>query len=232
MGKPRRILDLYSGAGGAAMGYAKAGFELVGVDIKPQPRYPFEFMPSDALAALDCLISGGLIMGTARAWTLDDFDAIHASPPCQAFSRITATQGDPSSHPDLLTPTRARLQESCLPWVIENVPRAPMRADYKLCGCMFGLRTTDRQLARERWFETSWHAFDLRAPCHHPDPAIGVYGYGGVRGSSGRLSGRLDRWRQAMGIDWMEAPELREAIPPAYTEYIGHQLMTVLEAAA
>jgi DNA (cytosine-5)-methyltransferase 1 len=197
------LLDLFCGAGGAAMGYHRAGFDILGVDIEPQPRYPFEFVQADALT-----------------YPLDGFGAIHASPPCQAYSSITHVQGDPSSHPDLLPPTRDRLAASGLLWVIENVPGAPMRVDLKLCGCMFGLG-----VRRERWFETSWHAFDLRQPCFHPEPAIGVYGYGGVRGSSGRFSGRLSLWRQAMDIDWMEARELTQAIPPAYTEYIGHELL-------
>src|SRR5262249_58839899 len=107
--------------------------------------------------------------------------------------------------------------------VIENVPGAPRRAELRLCGCMFGLA-----VKRERWFEASPPLFDLRPPCQHPEPAVGVYGYGGVRGSSGRLSGRLNRWRQAMGIDWMEAQELTQAIPPAYTEHIGAQLLAHL----
>jgi hypothetical protein len=199
-----RLLDLFCGAGGAAMGYYRAGFDVVGVDNRPQPRYPFEFHQGDAMT-----------------WPLDGFDAIHASPPCQAFSQATKMQGDPSSHPDLLTPTRERLLGQPAPWVIENVPGAPMRVDLKLCGCMFGLG-----VRRERWFETSWQAFDLRQSCHHPEPIVGVYGYSGSRGSSGIYSGRLSRWSEAMGIDWMtHAKQVSQAIPPAYTEYIGGQLL-------
>lgn len=215
------LLDLFCGAGGAAMGYHRAGFDVVGVDINPQPRYPFEFRQADAMGALlDHLFCDESCLSTPP---LPQFAAIHASPPCQAFSSMTHCQGDPGSHADLLTPIRQTLNLLGLPWVIENVPGAPMRADYKLCGCMFGLA-----VQRERWFETSWHAFDLRQPCHHPAAAVGVYGYGGPRGSSGRLSGRHARWSQAMAIDWMDARELTQAIPPAYTEYIGSQLLAAL----
>jgi DNA (cytosine-5)-methyltransferase 1 len=221
-GRPR-LLDLFCGAGGAAMGYHRAGFDVTGVDIKAQPRYPFGFLAYDALKVLQGLLSDGHF-----SWlSLRDFDAIHASPPCQAFSRMTCTRGDPSSHPDLLMPARELLKALGRPWVIENVPGAPMRADYKLCGCMFRLA-----VKRERWFETSWHAFDLRQPCLHQEPAVGVYGYGGVRGSSGLFSGRLARWREAMGIDWMDAHELKEAIPPAYTEHIGRALLEHLRERA
>jgi len=206
------VLDLFSGAGGAAMGYSRAGFEVVGVDIEPQPHYPFTFIQADAMEFL-------------ASADLSPFTFIHASPPCQAYSSITHCQGDPGSHADLLAPARELLERSGSRWVIENVPGAPMRADFKLCGCMFGL-----SVQRERWFETSWHGFDLRPPCHHRALAVGVYGYGGPRGSSGRLSGRLASWRQAMGIDWMEAQELTQAIPPAYTEYVGSALLAAIEA--
>src|SRR5215467_701837 len=135
-----RLLDLFCGAGGAAMGYHRAGFDVVGVDIKPQPRYPFTFIQADAMT-----------------FPLEGFDAIHASPPCQAY--IRSGMYDKSRHPDLLPPVRCQLERSDVPWVIENVPGAPMRVDLKLCGCMFGLG-----VARQRWFETSWHAFDLRPP--------------------------------------------------------------------
>ena len=121
MNRPR-LLDLFSGAGGAAVGYHRAGFDVVGVDIEPQPHYPFEFHQADAMT-----------------FPSSGFDAIHASPPCQAFSIAAKYKGTAGRHKDLLTPTRTRLQAAGLPWVIENVPGAPMRADYLLCGCMFGL---------------------------------------------------------------------------------------------
>lgn len=202
--KPR-LLDLFCGAGGAAMGYHRAGFDVVGVDIEPQPHYPFKFIQCDALKF---------------CYAPDDyFAAIHASPPCQAFS--VATQHARSNHEDLLTPTRELLEASGLPWVIENVPGAPMRADYRLCGCMFGLG----RLQRQRWFETSWHGFDLRPPCQHPEPAITIT----TKGQPNR-TGYADEAAAAMGIDWMTMRERGLAIPPAYTEYIGKQLMQALAA--
>jgi len=204
--KPR-LLDLFCGAGGCSVGYASAGFDVVGVDINPQPRYPFEFHQADAIT-----------------WPLDGFDAIHASPPCQDHSVLSAM------HPDhgtgwLLAATRERLQASELPWVIENVPGAPMRADYRLCGCMFGLP----RLRRERWFETSWHGFALNLGHNHSDgSAVTVAGHG-AQGSyeydaDGNAPTQADR-RAAMGIDWMNRDELAQAIPPAFTEHIGAQLL-------
>ena len=209
-----RLLDLFCGAGGAAMGYHRAGFHVVGVDIKPQPHYPFEFIQADA-----------------TTYPLDGIDAIHASPPCQAYSIASLQQkANGRVFPDLLAPTRDRLIESGTPWVIENVPGAPMRPDMKLCGCMFRLPS----LKRERWFETSWHAFDLRPPCVHTGPIITVTGSGGGNNwNSYKLFGRWPRkadWCTAMGIEWMSMSELSQAIPPAYTEHIGAQLLDVLAA--
>ena len=116
------LLDLFCGAGGAAVGYHRAGFDVVGVDNRPQPRYPYEFHQADAMT-----------------WPLDGYDVIHASPPCQAYANVTAWRGRPDSHPDLLAETRQRLEDSGRPWVIENVPEAPIRADYLMCGSAFGL---------------------------------------------------------------------------------------------
>lgn len=210
------LLDLYSGAGGAAAGYAAAGFDVVGVDIKPQPRYPFTFHQGDALVYL--------------ATHGHRYDAIHASPPCQDHSKTrhhSAGRRHGTGH--LLDATRDALTQLGRPWIIENVPGAPMRADYRLCGCMFGLPG----LRRERWFETSWQGFDLRHPCHHADATVTVAGHPG--GSSARDGsagfGDTATWRTAMGIDWMTAKELAQAIPPAYTEYLGHQLAAQLPPA-
>ena len=205
------LLDLFCGAGGAAMGYSHAGFDVVGVDIKPQPHYPFEFIQGDALERLGWLLNAGR----------RHFDAIHASPPCQAYS--IATQVTRGRHPDLLPPARERLHATGLPWVIENVPGAPMRADFKLCGCMFGLP----RLQRERWFETSWHGAELRQPCHHPDPPITITSKG-----QPNKTGTAAEAIAAMGIDWMTSRERGQAIPPAYTEHIGKQLRDALRAAA
>jgi DNA (cytosine-5)-methyltransferase 1 len=209
----KRLLDLFSGAGGAAWGYHLAGFEVVGVDKRPQPRYPFAFVQGDALNP---------------PGRLSEFDAIHASPPCQAHSSAglaaIATYG--KHYEDLLTPTRALLIATGLPWVIENVPGAPMRADFCLCGCEFGLP----DLKRERWFETSWGGCpDLRTSCRHDGNTITITGHTPQRWAHGRRKGVTKAEREAaMGIDWMTVKELCQAIPPAYTEYIGRQLMEVL----
>ena len=207
-----RLLDLFCGAGGAAMGYHRAGFDVFGVDHRPMKRYPFEHVQADAMT-----------------FPLDGFDAIHASPPCQAHSitkNFTTVEHETGW---MLAATRERLEASGVPWVIENVPGAPMRADYKLCGCMFGLR----RLRRERWFETSWRGFDLRQPCSHPEPVITVAGHDVP--SHQRKFGRtvsLDERKEAMGIDWMGRDELGQAIPPAYTQFIGEQLLAHLASAA
>jgi DNA (cytosine-5)-methyltransferase 1 len=210
------LLDLFCGAGGAAMGYHRAGFEVVGVDINPQPNYPFEFHRCDALDWLD---------GPLDA----DWAAIHASPPCQDHSRLASLSGVHGTG-WLLAATRTALTATGIPWIIENVPGAAMRADYRLCGCMFGLPG----LRRERWFETSWRGFDLRSPCSHSDQTVTVAGHPGGSSTRDGVSGYGDTaaWRRAMGIDWMTARELAQAIPPAYTEYIGGQLLETLERAA
>lgn len=210
--KPR-LLDLFCGAGGAAVGYHRAGFDVVGVDIRPQPRYPFEFHRGDAL---EFLAEHG-----------HEFDAIHASPPCHDFTSLVAVSGT-NGTADLLPATRCAL--AAYPaWVIENVRGAPMRADYRLCGCQFGLPG----LRRERWFETSWHGFDLRSPCHHRDPAVNVSGHGsqGWQYKAGTTHSQAAR-QTAMGIDWMNRDELAQAIPPAFAEYIGLQLIAHLNEQA
>jgi DNA (cytosine-5)-methyltransferase 1 len=210
LSKPR-LLDLFCGAGGSAMGYSRAGFEVVGVDIAPQPHYPFEFHQGDALAFL-----------------LRDmhFDAIHASPPCQAYTLGgVGLRKAGKVYPDLLGPTRDLLESTGLPWVIENVPGAPMRADYQLCGCQFSL-----ELRRVRLFETSWHGFEMMSPHQHPHPVPSVTGHGTpswVRKQLG-YNPTIKQYREAMGIDWMNRGELSQAIPPAYTEFIGRQLIDQL----
>jgi DNA (cytosine-5)-methyltransferase 1 len=205
-----RLLDLFCGAGGAAMGYHRAGFDVVGVDNRPQPRYPFEFHQADAMT-----------------FPLDGFAAIHASPPCQ--DHMLSRNWGASGTGQMLPVTRSRLQASGLPWVIENVPGAPMRPDLKMCGCMFRLPG----LERVRWFETSWRGFELRPPCQHIKNAVTVYGGGGHRGSGRTARKSTKREREtAMGIAWMTLGELNQAIPPAYTEHIGRLLLDVLEVAA
>ena len=228
-----RLLDLFCGAGGAAMGYHRAGFEVVGVDIKPQPHYPFEFHQADAL---EYLTEHGA-----------EFDVIHASPPCQAFSAMTngRWKGRVKNHPDLIEPTRKLLREIGRPYVIENVIGAPLIDPAMLCGTMFGLETeTGNQLRRHRLFETSFPV-SLVSTCRHNNySAIGVYGGGQhPRRQSHRRSAERPMYagtpgdsdfgvtarRKVMGIDWMSGKELNQAIPPAYTEFIGKQLVEHLK---
>jgi DNA (cytosine-5)-methyltransferase 1 len=206
-----RLLDLFSGAGGCAVGYHRAGFDVVGVDIVEQPRYPFEHHVADAMT-----------------FPIDGFDAIHASPPCQAYIRGGLTAND-GRHPDLLPPIRERLQASGVPWVIENVPGAPMRPDIVLCGSMFGL-----EVRRHRWFESNANLPPWTPPCDHTRPVAGVYGnpHGANGAAPGMLPGDLATWSRAMGIDWMTTAELANAIPPAYTEHVGRLLLNALQERA
>lgn len=207
------------------MGYHRAGFDVVGVDIKPQPRYPFAFNRVDAFN-----------------FPLGAFDVIHASPPCQKYSVLR--RANPTvEYPDLIAPTRMLLEAVRVPWIIENVPGAPLRHMLVLCGSMFNLGAGARQLRRHRLFETS--VAIMSPPCQHRGEAIGVYGGGPVgrytfeNGSKkdyynrrGGYQGTLVEKREAMQIDWMNAKELNQAIPPAYTEFIGQRLLQVLEGAA
>lgn len=225
-----RLLDLYCGAGGAGMGYYRAGFDVTGVDNRQMPRYRFEFIQADALEYLRQHAS--------------EYDCIHASPPCQAHSIMRKGRWQDRDHPDLIPVTRDLLVASGKPYVIENVVGAPLLNPFMLCGTMFGLRTScGSQLRRHRLFECPW-IFDLLPPCSHNNgSAIGVYGGGqhpdrrrpatiGVYGSAGGAStrdgvahfGTSDR-RQAMGIDWMIGDELSQAIPPVYCEWIGERLI-------
>lgn len=212
-----RLLDLFCGAGGAGMGYHRAGFEVVGVDIKPQPRYPFEFHQGDALAFLE---------EHGR-----EFDAIHASPPCQAYSSLQALHKH-IERADLLAPTRDALRATGRPWVIENVIGAPIESGIYLCGTMFpGLR-----VYRHRWFETPFLIFQPPHP-KHTMPAYAhrapdgrsrkeIYmdgdSFASVTGNAGSYAG------PGMGIDWMIGSELSQAIPPAFTEYVGRLLLAAL----
>lgn len=199
------------------MGYFRAGFtEIVGVDIKPQPRYPFTFELGDALAFVE---KHG-----------HEFDVIHASPPCQRYARISRVHGRQNDHPDLLGPTRDLLIRTGKPYVIENVSDAEMPNAFILCGSMFGLgaQCQDgkwRHLKRHRKFESSetW----LTLSCQCDGQPIGVYGHGGpLRAPRNRgYMGAMRERQEAMGIEWMRNAELSQAIPPAYTEWIGRQLL-------
>lgn len=209
-----RLLDLFCGAGGCSVGYHRAGFDVIGVDNRPMPRYPYEFHQADAL---EVLADRDFVAG---------FDAIHASPPCQDHMRTPPRRKHGTGY--LLAATRDLLVASGLAWVIENVPGAPMRADYALCGCMFGLPN----LRRVRWFETSWHGFAMNLAHDHTQPAISVVGHGAptwVRSKLG-YNPTIHQYRAAMGIDWMNRDELSQAIPPAYCEFIGTEMLTHLRA--
>ena len=211
-----RLLDLFCGAGGAAMGYHCAGFEVVGVDIKPQLRYPFEFIQADAMT-----------------FPLDGFDAIHASPPCQAYSTATPRHHD---HPDLYAATRERLIASGLPYVIENVIGAPYDHGVVLCGTMFGLEAEGEWLRRYRNFETSFMVFQPQHRHRKDKRAITITGkcFLTVTKDCARHSRQATFvcCEKLMGIDWMDRKELPQAIPPAYTEFIGAQLMTAMKVAS
>jgi DNA (cytosine-5)-methyltransferase 1 len=222
-----RILDLFSGAGGAAMGYHRAGFDVVGVDIKPQPHYPFEFVQADALEFLD-----GMLHDPAYYW-VDQPNVIHASPPCQAFSDLKDMH-NAKSHADLLTPTRELLKASGLPYIIENVEGAPMQASVILCGSSFGLGAEGARLQRHRLFETNFPV--MAPPCVHgvSRRVIGVYGGHGLdrRRMVNTQDFSTEARREAMGIDWMTGAELSQAIPPAYTQLLGEQLLEHLRQVA
>jgi len=193
------------------MGYYLAGFQVYGIDHRQQ-RYPFEFRMCDALR-----------FAKHKAHL---FDAIHASPPCQRFSAASANDlRNIGRRPDLLKPTRELLEEIGLPYVIENVPGAPMRNPGMLCGTMFNLTCKRGTLRRHRLFETNWN---LEVPEHpeHEGPTIGVYGHGRNPGGTGGASAA--DCRTVMGIHWAGRDAVSQAIPPAYTRFIGEQLIKLV----
>lgn len=235
-----KALDLFCGAGGAAVGLYRAGFDVVGVDIEPQPRYPFEFHQGDALE-----------------FPTDGFDLIWASPPCQRYSVYSRNMGYADRHPDLIDPTRAKLRASGAPYIIENVPGAPLRDCIMLCGSMF-----DLDVRRHRLFECSSPIFP-QPECRHwiwrdrkypgatnrpngrytcevgvrripvdaqreamDNGPIQVCGTGSQRHMcrGEKYYPSADVCRAAMTIDWMTREELSQAIPPAYGEYIARRM--------
>jgi DNA (cytosine-5)-methyltransferase 1 len=217
-----KLLDLFCGAGGAAVGYHRAGFDVVGVDIKPQPRYPFEFRRADALE-----------------FPLDGFDAVHASPPCQGYS-VANNIHRRDDHPLLIADVRERLEASGLPYVIENVEgaKAEMINPVTLCGLSVGCN-----VRRHRLFECNFPV--MVPPCgDHAGDWLLVFGHtvlerghvvAKAKGGGNvirRKHTTTARGREAMGIDWMNRDELSEAVPPAYSEHIGQYLMAAVRAGA
>lgn len=209
-----KLLDLFSGAGGAGEGYRIAGFDVVGVDIIDQPDNPHTFIQGDVFKVARDLIDSG------------EFDAIHASPPCQAYSS-TKTMKTAGKHLALIEPTRELLQASGLPYVIENVVGSPLMEPTVLCGSMFGLGANELILRRHRLFETSFVVDPLTDACRGKR-AGGVYGHLSRNARShfgGAIKMNLTEAEESMGITWMKEKQLVQAIPPAYTQYIGKYLL-------
>lgn len=222
------LLDLFCGAGGAANGYHDAGWDVVGVDIEPQPNYPFEFHQGDVLNEFVQWVVG-------CGWR--GFSAIHASPPCQRYSDLAKRNGNGDEWPDLIAPTRGLLQAIGVPYVIENVEGAPLHDPIMLCGTMF----PELRVIRHRLFESN---VALVAPPHGKHPLVFTHDkrkahYGQLDQNTsfvqvtGGGNATLANKKAAMGCEWMRSHhEVNEAIPPAYTEWIGRQLMAHVLASA
>lgn len=219
-------MDLFCGAGGCAVGYSRAGFNVIGVDHKPQKNYPFEFFQADAMQVLGFLNEGGYIPGT-DIW-LENFSAIHASPPCQRFSVMTQCRpGIAETFPDLIDPVRQRLKASGLPYVIENVPKAPLIDPAQVCGTSFGMR-----IRRHRLFETNFYL--PSTTCKHDGYVMNPWNSKGgrrrMREHFGIPNGQQNpAWRAEMGVEWMGGHDAEQAVPPAYTQYVGKYLMDAIE---
>jgi DNA (cytosine-5)-methyltransferase 1 len=216
-----RLLDLFCCQGGASMGYHRAGFDVVGVDCAEQPGYPFEFHQGDALTYL-----------ADSYW---DFDAIHASPPCHDHSDLAHRTGTDGTG-DLLAATLDALARLDIPWVVENVEGAPMPGALVLCGTEFGLsamtKTGRRWLRRHRLFASNRLLMGAGGCSCSMRPIVGVYGTGGGGQMTRGYKSTKAEAEEALGIDWMDRYGLSQAIPPAYTEFIGAQLLDALRAAA
>ena len=230
-----RILDLYCRVGGASEGYKRAGFTVYGVDIEPIDDYRFPHYWGDALTVLEILLAGGgITFSNGETLYLSDFDSIHASPPCQFETALTKGTNQGNVYPNLIPPTRALLDLTGLPYVIENVQGSQARRDLVLCGEMFEL-----EVLRHRYFELS--GWTMQPPAHKPHrgrvagyrhgewftgPYFAVYGDGGGKGT-------VAEWQRAMGIDWTSnRKNIAEAIPPAYAEFVGRGLIDHLERIA
>lgn len=227
-----RLLDLFCGAGGCAVGYHRAGFtDIVGVDVADQPNYMFEFHRADAMSILSDLVAGqSLKIGLFSEYRLNDFAAIHASPPCQGYCALKHLH--PNKRRSMLIPVmRDLLIQSKLPFVIENVPGAPLECPVKICGSAFGLR-----VRRHRLFESNARLCGTICDHGRQGQPVTVAGTGGKRinrrkddhGGSVNMPLNLHDARHAMGIDWMTRAELSQAIPPLYTEFVGKQLLAAL----
>lgn len=211
-----KLLDLYCKAGGASKGYQLAGFEVVGVDIKKQKRYPFKFIQADCLELMKDMEF------------LKSFDVIAASPPCQTHSitqHLRNAQGKSTDKIDLIPQTREALIESGKPYVIENVPGSPLVNPIQMCGSSFGLK-----VRRHRLFESN---LQLKGSvCNHKEQGKPVGIYGSMRDeipNGGHTAKSIEQAREAMGIDWMIWGELVEAIPPIYTKEIGTQILDLIQ---
>jgi DNA (cytosine-5)-methyltransferase 1 len=241
MSRPK-LLDLFCCEGGASEGYRRAGFDVYGVDLfedYTQKRYPF---PSAKMNALNALVGELIEFTNGEVWTVEDFDAIAASPPCQRYSITNASRKH--DYPDLIGPVRQLLRETGKPYVIENVEGAPLESPVMLCGRMFGLSATDDDgthlvLDRHRLFESNVALTPPPHPKHGDEQVAGVYG-----------GARRDKWeakhvrgggyvppnkavaQELLGIDWMTWKGMHQSIPPAYTEYIGTQFLAHVARAA
>jgi DNA (cytosine-5)-methyltransferase 1 len=233
-----RLLDLFCCEGGAGEGYRRAGFDVTGVDKENRDYHPGAFVQADAIAYL---LEHG-----------HEYDAIHASPPCQAYVQ-GGLVADQDEHPRLVEPVRIALERVGRPWVIENVQGAPLRRDIVLCGSMFEMPACDkailaaegidvadmptRPIKRHRIFEFGfwrWSWSSMLPPCCHTRPFVGVYGqpHGKQGAWPGMLPDNLAIWRAAMGMPWASIKGCSEAVPPDYTECIGRELLRALEATA
>lgn len=210
-----KLLDLFCGVGGASVGYAQAGFEVHGVDLKHGKRYPFTYLRADVL---DILRDEEFI---------NQFDVIHASPPCQTHSitqHLRKAQGKSTKKLDLIPETRAALVASGKPYIIENVPGSPLINPIQLCGSSFGLK-----VRRHRLFESNLSL--IGSECLHKEQGRPVGVYGSLRDDiphGGKTADSIDEAREAMGISWAIWSELVEAIPPLYTLYLGNQVRELL----
>lgn len=221
------LLDLFCGAGGASVGYYRAGFDVIGIDLHPMPSYPYDFIQANALEFLDDLIKSGPV---------DAVTAFHASPPCQLFTPLAALPNASNNAENLIEPTRKRLRKLGKPYVLENVVQAPLISPVMLCGQSFGLK-----LYRHRNFETDWLLPAMPHEKHRElcmkagylptaeRPYMSIHGRNGYNSKAW-----VSKAAEYMGMPWAsdDLNGVCEAIPPAYTEYIGKHLMTAMKSEA